>query len=67
MAGLAINGHKLDILGGEGLLQLATEIEGHPDNVAPAIYGGIQVLSRGRHDRVTTRSDQSWACNAQNY
>lgn len=23
------------------LLKLATEIEGHPDNVAPAIYGGI--------------------------
>lgn len=26
-----------------GLLQLATEIEGHPDNVAPAIYGGFTV------------------------
>ena len=23
------------------LLQLATEIEGHPDNVAPTIYGGL--------------------------
>ena len=29
--------------GEETLLQLACEIEGHPDNVAPAIYGGIQV------------------------
>lgn len=27
----------------EELLQLATEMEGHPDNVAPAIYGGIQL------------------------
>jgi len=27
----------------EQLLQLATEMEGHPDNVAPAIYGGIQL------------------------
>ena len=27
----------------EVLLQLATEIEGHPDNVAPAIYGGFTV------------------------
>ena len=43
LAGLAINGHKLDIQGAEGMLQLATEIEGHPDNVAPAIYGGIQL------------------------
>ena len=25
----------------EELLQLATEMEGHPDNVAPSIYGGI--------------------------
>nr|MBO6295670.1 homoserine kinase [Schwartzia sp. (in: firmicutes)] len=24
-----------------GLLQIATELEGHPDNVAPAIYGGF--------------------------
>jgi homoserine kinase len=27
----------------EELLHLATAIEGHPDNVAPAIYGGIQL------------------------
>jgi homoserine kinase len=27
----------------EELLHLATQIEGHPDNVAPAIYGGIQL------------------------
>ena len=26
-----------------GLLQIATEIEGHPDNVAPAIYGGFTI------------------------
>lgn len=25
----------------ENILKLATEIEGHPDNVAPAIYGGL--------------------------
>lgn len=25
------------------LLQMATEIEGHPDNVAPALYGGLTV------------------------
>eukprot|EP00614_Pseudopedinella_elastica_P016621 CAMPEP_0172645888 /NCGR_PEP_ID=MMETSP1068-20121228/239958_1 /TAXON_ID=35684 /ORGANISM="Pseudopedinella elastica, Strain CCMP716" /LENGTH=474 /DNA_ID=CAMNT_0013460137 /DNA_START=232 /DNA_END=1655 /DNA_ORIENTATION=- len=38
-------GHELTSEGGpnEELLQLANEIEGHPDNVAPAIYGGIQL------------------------
>ena len=27
----------------DDLLQIAASIEGHPDNVAPAIYGGMQV------------------------
>jgi homoserine kinase len=26
------------------ILRLATEIEGHPDNAAPAIYGGLQLV-----------------------
>ncbi len=32
------------------LLQFATEIEGHPDNVAPAIFGGftVSIMERGR-------------------
>jgi homoserine kinase len=30
-------------LGDEELLDLATEIEGHPDNVAPALHGGLTV------------------------
>ncbi len=32
------------------LLEIATEIEGHPDNVAPAIFGGftVSLLHRGR-------------------
>jgi homoserine kinase len=29
-------------LGRERILDLATEIEGHPDNVTPAIFGGLQ-------------------------
>lgn len=33
-----------------GLLKLATEIEGHPDNVAPAIFGGftVSVMDKGK-------------------
>jgi len=27
----------------EGLLSLATELEGHPDNVAPALFGGLTI------------------------
>lgn len=43
LAGLAIAGHKLEVQGTEAILQIATKMEGHPDNVAPAIYGGIQL------------------------
>src|SRR5690606_19073523 len=30
-------------LDGDRLLELATELEGHPDNVAPAIFGGLTI------------------------
>jgi homoserine kinase len=43
IAGLVLSGHELPVWGHEALLQLACEIEGHPDNVAPAIYGGVQL------------------------
>lgn len=32
----------------EHLLFLATELEGHADNLAPALFGGFQVVVRGR-------------------
>jgi len=54
IAGLVLAGKELKVRGlddacnkegpsPEELLHIATEIEGHPDNVAPAIYGGIQL------------------------
>eukprot|EP01034_Spumella_vulgaris_P022720 gene22720-28876_t len=43
MAGFILAGHEVPAWGSEALLNLACEIEGHPDNVAPAIYGGIQL------------------------
>lgn len=43
IAGLVLAGHRLPVWGSEALLQIAAGIEGHPDNVAPAIYGGIQL------------------------
>lgn len=43
IAGLVLAGHRLPCWGSEALLQIAASIEGHPDNVAPVIYGGIQI------------------------
>ncbi|MCD3220171.1 homoserine kinase [Mammaliicoccus sciuri] len=39
------------------LLQLATEIEGHPDNVAPTIYGGLVL---GVYDPEAKHTDVSY-------
>jgi len=43
LAGIALSGHELEGSGVEQFLQITSKIEGHPDNVAPAIYGGIQL------------------------
>lgn len=40
VAANALAGHKLD---DEALLAIGTTLEGHADNVAPAIFGGLQV------------------------
>ncbi|MBL0388292.1 homoserine kinase [Tumebacillus sp. ITR2] len=39
-----------DALTREELLEIATEMEGHPDNVAPVLYGGLMIagLVRGK-------------------
>src|SRR4029078_10609797 len=34
------------VLSVDDAFQLAAEIEGHPDNVAPAVYGGLTVAGR---------------------
>lgn len=46
---LAANAFRRRPLSDDRLLELATEIEGHPDNVAPALRGGLVVsaLKRG--------------------
>ena len=52
VSGLAI-GNELcgGLLDRDDLLQIAASIEGHPDNVAPAIFGGMQVAV-GHKDRL---------------
>jgi homoserine kinase len=48
VAGLAAADHLFELaLSKEELLARATEIEGHPDNVAAAIYGGFVVCAAG--------------------
>lgn len=42
-----------DGLGREQLLEYATALEGHPDNVAPAIFGGLIVSTRQAKKVVT--------------
>lgn len=44
-------GNPVDV---NGLLKLATEMEGHPDNVAPALLGGL-VVSVMKQDEIITR------------
>jgi len=51
LAGSLLSGANLD---NEAILRLASDIEGHPDNVAPAIYGGCRI---GVHDGNTWITD----------
>jgi homoserine kinase len=56
VAGLAAAEHLYELdRSQEELLALATEVEGHPDNVAAALYGGIVVYGSGDGGPVVTR------------
>lgn len=43
-------------LGRDGVFEVTAAIEGHPDNVAPAVYGGFTVSARDGSGRFHTRS-----------
>lgn len=60
-AGLALAGQDLAAPQTKQLLlQLAADAEGHPDNVAPAIYGGFQAGRRwGGRDYFTLERESS--------
>ena len=45
LAANALTGSKLP---NDDILNLAAEIEGHPDNIAPALLGGLSVSTQGR-------------------
>lgn len=50
VAGLMAADHVFEL--GADLLALATEVEGHPDNVAAALHGGFVVCAGGRAARL---------------
>lgn len=43
MAGMRLSGLSMETVRSEALLQVIADLEGHPDNAAPAIYGGVQL------------------------
>ena len=58
VAGLAAADHLFELaLTKEEMLARATEIEGHPDNVAAAIYGGFVICAAGEGGPTAARFD----------
>jgi homoserine kinase len=49
---LAANALLGGVFAHERLLALATELEGHPDNVAPALYGGLILVARAGEELI---------------
>lgn len=52
-----------EVLGGDALLEIGTDVEGHPDNVAPAVLGGATVAwtEQGRPGAVRLEPPQVFA------
>jgi homoserine kinase len=58
VAGLAAADHLFELaLTKEEMLARATELEGHPDNVAAAIYGGFVICAEGESGPTAARFD----------
>jgi len=55
VAGAAAAAALLDLaLDATGLVELCSELEGHPDNVAPAVFGGANLVLRGPDGLIVT-------------
>src|SRR5436309_10406169 len=55
VAGAAAAAALLDFaLDAPGLTELCSELEGHPDNVAPAVFGGANLVLRGPDGLIVT-------------
>ena len=56
-AGVLAGNALLDGLHGpDALLEMGTKLEGHPDNMAPALFGGLQVVVRGEAGLIHTEA-----------
>ncbi len=56
VAGLALARHLTGVpVGDRALVALATRIEGHPDNVAPAVLGGFVACAMDDHSELVIR------------
>lgn len=51
MAGNALSGGRLSR---DDLFRIAADVEGHPDNVAPALYGGMRIVALADGGGVTS-------------
>lgn len=53
VAGTMITNHLAgNVFNEQELLNLCSEIEGHPDNVAPALFGGVRLVVKNHNDYV---------------
>lgn len=51
MLARGLTGGHFSPLTKQNILEVATEMEGHPDNVAPALFGGVVVSRQEQNDR----------------
>ncbi|TAK14421.1 MAG: homoserine kinase [Anaerolineae bacterium] len=57
LTGILAANHLLNEVFDRGqVIALATELEGHPDNVAPAMLGGLTISAAGRNGPLTRRA-----------
>ena len=59
LAGLVLAGKELPVDGQEALLQMAAQVEGHIDNLAPCIYGTSTTMS-APHDVYWSSAQGCW-------
>lgn len=55
MAGLRLCNATMETKGREALLEVITDLEGHPDNAAPAIYGGCRLGFKNKIGQTRTQ------------
>jgi homoserine kinase len=60
VAGMAMAAKVLGDVGDDEIIALATEMEGHPDNAAPALLGGVVISARTDDGVTVQRIESKW-------